>query len=829
MTKQLLCIFLLCINLLFLKAQFNLSETQYLNNIKDSEEVSILVKGDITKIKEACEILDANLKYNYKDIASINIKKSQLHYFYQKIGAASIELPISKGHLLMDTALIHNNISPIHQGSSPLSQAYTGKDVIIGILDSGIYFEHDDFKNADGSTRIKYIWDQNVSSPTNPPSPYNFGNEWSWIDIDNGSCNHVEPSSQQGHGTTVTGTAAGNGLATGTNKGVAPESDIIVVAVDYYGTDFLSNILDAIDYVFKKADALGKPCVINTSLGTYTGSHDGLDLTAQMIDALLEERPGRVLVSAAGNGNNIDDATANFNPTHLSYTVNADTNFTWFEPISSSNQVYFDLWADTANFSDVSFSIGVDSSNNYTFIGQTDFLSVEDFNGDLQLGVYLTQYVYDDNANNQGSVEMYLEENEGRYHLECLITPINQQSYWRFSTTGNGTFDIWSSEYFHGTSNMVYTNLPPNFVLPEIDNYQLPDNQKSIVSTWNCSDKVISVGNFANRAYYYDVDSTYRNSGLTPGEIYYNSSEGPTRDNRLKPDISATGNITFATGNLSTISLALGVDRSYIAPGGQHYRNGGTSIAAPIVAGAAAIYLEKNPNAWYYEVKEAIIQTAKKDNFTGTTANNQYGNGKLNGFAMMQFNAILGCTVDTMYNYNPSANVDDGTCIPIVMGCTDSTAVNYNANANIDDGTCIPSVYGCTDSTAFNYDSTANINDGSCIPIIYGCTDSNSVNYNPSANTDDGSCFFVGIDDVSLQTFKVTPNPATSFITIETNFEVDNENYYISIVNILGKEIYQSKLQAQQQIDIKNYSKGIYLVNVKQAGSIINSQKLIIK
>ena len=51
-------------------------------------------------------------------------------------------------------------------------------------------------------------------------------------------------------------------------------------------------------------------------------------------------------------------------------------------------------------------------------------------------------------------------------------------------------------------------------------------------------------------------------------------------------------------------------------------------------------------------------------------------------------------------------------------------------------------VYGCTDSTAFNYNSSANTNDGSCIVLINGCPDALACNYNPAVNTDDGSCFY---------------------------------------------------------------------------------------
>jgi len=806
--KHLYLSFVLSFTFLFTYSQFGLLQDQYLAKIDAQEEVSIIVKGNLSQIKAICESMRVNLKYAYKDLAAVSIAKNKLDAFYLALDGATIQLPLAKASILMDTALIHNNVVPVHSGLSPLLQAYTGKGVIIGILDSGIYFEHPDFKNADGTTRIRYIWDQNITAPSNPPAPYNFGQEWSWQDIDNGSCNHVEPASQFGHGTTVAGAACGNGLATGTHKGVAPDCEIIAVAVDYYGSDFLSNTVDAIDYVFKKADALGKPCVINTSFGTYFGSHDGKDLSAQLIDALIEERPGRALVASAGNGNNINQTAASFKETHLSYTLSSDTNFTWFRTMSSG-QVYFDLWSDTANFSLAKFAMGNSSATTFQSLGNLAFMDVTDFAGNLQQGVYLTKFAYDDNSVNYGQVEMYLEEFEGTYHLEFLVTPVNITDLWRFQLTGQGTFDIWSSSVFQGTSNIVLANLPPNFVLPAIDYYKLPDNEKCIVSSWQCSDKVITVGNFATRSHYFDVDSVYRDLNLTPGEIYYKSSEGPTRDNRLKPDISATGNIIFASGNLDFIASALAINRPKVAPGAMHNYNGGTSMSSPIVAGAVALYLEKNPNAWWYEIKEALAQTALRDTFTGPSANTRYGEGKLDAFALMQFDAVLGCMDDTMFNYNPNANVDDASCIPFV--------------------------YGCTDNMALNFDTLANTNDGSCIQAVLGCMDSLANNYNPSANVADGSCTYdpdtTGIEQiVNSNLFGLHPNPTSNFVVITCEFESSKGQYQILIVDLLGKEQLRQVInKGESKINVKDLSAGIYWVNLIQNEQLIGSKKLIIE
>ena len=114
-----------------------------------------------------------------------------------------------------------------------------------------------------------------------------------------------------------------------------------------------------------------------------------------------------------------------------------------------------------------------------------------------------------------------------------------------------------------------------------------------------------------------------------------------------------------------------------------------------------------------------------------------------NGNGICDEEEVLGCTDSNAINFDPSANIDDGSCIEVVEGCTDATAFNYNPDANNDDGSCIEVVEGCTDETAFNYNPLANTDDGSCVEIIEGCTDETAFNYNPLANTDDGSCIEV--------------------------------------------------------------------------------------
>ena len=744
---------------------------------KATRPVALFVKGDVHLLKKEVLKSGGRLKYCYNNICAVEIPANRLWDFSSSPAILNIEDGEIPMQLLMDTALIHNNVVPIHNGQSPLISAYTGAGVIIGIIDDGIDINHPDFKNANGTTRIRYIWDQYVLNPQNPPVPYNYGEQWNYNEINAGACNHTERGlPNTSHGTNVTGVATGNGLATGFYKGVAPDADIIVVSIDKT-TAFLARMIDAVDYIFKKADAMGKPCVINVSQGIYNGSHDGSDLAAQLIDAMLEERNGRVLVAAAGNAGNIKF--------HLGYDVQATPKFTWFKYNASVLATYFEIWTDTADFNNVDFSFGADNPNGWVNFGQIDFLNIkEDYNLSQGNGFNLNRTLVD-GTTFIGSINTFAELQGGLYKLEVYIQPSNPSYYWRFITKGNGRFDCWNHPVLiPDFAEIVTTNLPTVAQVPDIGDYMMPDLEKTIVSSFTCSEKVITVANFYNRHHYTDVDSNVVILNEQPGAIASNSSHGPTRDGRIKPDVGATGSTTMICGNSILINTFLGnLNRLKVGPGGMHFRNGGTSLAAPIVAGTAALYLEKNPNANWQELKVAITQTARTDSFTGSDLpDNTWGFGKIDAFAAMFASITYGCMDSTALNYNPSANVDDGSCIPLILGCTDSTALNFNPMATVDDGSCV-------------YD------------------------------TIDG----IGIVPNDF-TLSIIPNPSDGEFSLVLN-KSPFSMISVSVVNIYGRKVDELKWVPGKQITQYSnelLSSGIYFVEVT-IGNTILVEKMIVQ
>jgi len=561
---------------------------------------------------ELLEKEGVTIKFNSPNWLFITASPEWIDEKYKSKELTNYYFEFAPPSLMSDTARSHHFVNEVHAGTGGLGSSYTGKGVIMGVVDTGVDFNHPDFKDAGGVCRVIRFWDQTMADDANSPQPYGYGFVWDSTSINNNTCTSNDSG---GHGSTVAGQAAGNGLANGQNKGMAPESSIIVVKTNFNRPNWTLTVADACDYIFKVADSLGMPAVVNLSLGSYFGSHDGNDPASEMIETLLDEKHGRIVVCAAGN-------SGAYVPYHQRSFVTADTNFVWFRnrPTSQfgSNAIFFELWSDMTDAT-FDFAFGADTEGpGWNFRGRTNFHSAtEALNGVLYDTIW-------NGSNRIATIEVYMDQIGTNLQFQLLAFIDSTNYRYRFETKGSGMYDLWSGENFG--LNYIFPEAPPLAEFPDSIYYVAPDKNQSIVSSWNCSEKVVSVGNFQNRKSHIDKNLAVVLASNTVGNLSPNSSKGPTRHDIIKPNIAAAGDMSLASAPLAILSNP--AYNGNIDSNGWHGRNGGTSMSSPVIAGIAALYLERCGRATYQDFITDLQNSAYTDAFTGAVPNNGYGYGK---------------------------------------------------------------------------------------------------------------------------------------------------------------------------------------------------------
>lgn len=223
----------------------------------------------------------------------------------------------------------------------------TGKGVIVAILDRGIDYTHADFRNPNGTTRIKMMWDM---SNVNPNLPICDPNQPAPIIYTEAQINQAlstnTPLGERdavGHGTVSTGLAAGNGRAalpvSAQWAGLAPQADLLIVKMTSEGApahgdqpaelSFQGCMSQALDLVTQEAAALGKPIVALMDSGTQWGPIDGTSAVSRKIDADFGlNTAGHVYVGASGDEGTLPNhAHAAYSTTPAAFNLNkANTN-----------------------------------------------------------------------------------------------------------------------------------------------------------------------------------------------------------------------------------------------------------------------------------------------------------------------------------------------------------------------------------------------------------------------------------------------------------------------------------------------------------------------
>lgn len=507
----------------------------------------------------------------------------------------------------------------IQRGAGPAFAGYNGAGVIIGDIDSGISYAHGDFDDAAGNTRILRIWDQTQTVSIVPPAGYTYGTEYLPAAID---ANTAQGKDTNGHGTHVMGIAAGDGSLTGgtvpahTYAGMAPMADIIEIKSSYTDT----QIADGAAYFFGVASALGKNAVLNISLGGQYGPHDGTAPLSVALDGLVG--PGRAICVSAGNDGGTTTPLSHRHARVFASGAPASAVLT-LSGTASGRIVGVNGYYDAADAMTVTVS-----HPSYGSFGPYALGTINAGYPGVIFGTGTTKgYLYVENGaatSPTGDPQVYCEIKAG------TTTGSTFNGNWTFTFTPTapsgpegGRVDLWR---FYSSTTAIAANFSAGI-----------DDACLLGGDIATSNNVITCGAWTTKTSWTNCANLGISFSATVPVTVVNgiasfSSNGPTRDGRVKPDIAAPGH---GIASSMTQDVALGTCTtastyySYLNDNMKHMIQSGTSMAAPHVTGAVALLFQKYGALDRAQIMAHLTSAALVDANTGAVPNNSWGVGKL--------------------------------------------------------------------------------------------------------------------------------------------------------------------------------------------------------
>jgi subtilisin family serine protease len=440
-------------------------------------------------------------------------------------------------HPRLDVALPTVHVPPFRK-----KNGLTGKSVVVGVVDSGIDPNHAAFAG-----RILRIWDQTLPTAGGGVPVGAYGAELTGAALG-------ASRDKNGHGTHVAGIAAGDDKKFG---GVAPGADLVVVKTDFMD----AHIADGVRYVFRVAKDLGRPAVVNLSLGGHSDAHDGTDSLSQIIDA--ESGKGRVVCCAAGNeGHDNIHAAAEV-------AAGAVGTVRFFVPTGTVGTAELNGWYTGG----AALEVAVRTPGGFV----TNFQPV------LTAGSHARSYSLPDaevvvstpGPNPDNGDHQFLIQMRG-----AGAAATTRGGVWQLRLQGPGLtapvrVDVWALDD-QESPQVVFTGTSVS-------------NDMKIGSP-GAADGAVTVASYTtSKVAWTDVDGTARQVGLAPDALSDFSSNGLTRTGKQKPDVTAPGAmIVSALSADSTPERAMIFDATHVVMAG-------TSMATPFIAGLTALLLERDP------------------------------------------------------------------------------------------------------------------------------------------------------------------------------------------------------------------------------------------
>lgn len=562
--------------------------------------------------------------------AVVNATALQMEQLAELPGVKQISLGYEKTPT-MNVARPACGVDAVQAGTDGLPMKYTGKGVVAGIFDTGLDVNHINFLDADGEPRTKALWVYNSS-----------GRESAYTTVSQIK-NFTTENSSESHATHVLGIMAGgyNGPAkyavitnAPSQRAVLTQQDAANSAIPFYGVAteadlavacgplYDGNILAGMQRIVKYAETNKQPCVVNLSLGSNLGPHDGTDATSKYLAELGKKA---IICVAAGNeGDQNISIAAGYGEPVQTFVKNTGSGAAVLQFWGSDN-VPFTLrfFAYDRSKGKEVFSYTLNENLAGKSVRQSDMTG---FSSALSGNITMSSNIDPSNNRYNVAVTVSVSGTSSTIAAGFSIEPLDNQMVEGFAN--NAEF----------ASNSV-----PGFASGN------PDNS---INGMACGENVVVVGSYTTAAQWAALNQSDTGAYINTysprpavGAISSFSSYGTTFGGKSLPDISAPGEGIMASYSQYYVKNAPAsatqgwLGGVYTSPDDDLMSRDspwglmqGTSMACPYVAGVIALWLEADPSLKYADVMNIINNTAKNDFYTMDWPE-RFGAGKIDALA----------------------------------------------------------------------------------------------------------------------------------------------------------------------------------------------------